>query len=103
MSSLGEVLEFMFPGVEGIETDGSVITAWPSVGPAQPAQAALDQGFIDFAAAKPDIEAGRAADAKIHKTLVLWLVDELNAIGRTPPLTPGIARSLIVAKFKSLP
>lgn len=102
MNSLAEVLEFMFPGLEGILTDGNAITSWPPGGPSQPAQVQIDQGFIDFAAAKPGIVAGREADMKILKAIVLWLVDELNALGRAPVLTGAAARSLIITKFKSL-
>ena len=84
MINISGVLEFMFPGLEGIRTDGTKITAWPSGAPIQPSQAEIDQGFIDYATAKPDIDAGKEADLKILKAVVLWLVDELNALGRTP-------------------
>lgn len=64
MSSLAEVLEFNYPDVEGIRTDGAVITAWPSEAGPEPTAAQITQMTTDFAA----IEAAREIRRQVAKS-----------------------------------
>lgn len=96
MTSLAEVLGWKFNHAPGIRTDGVNITEWPgALGPI-PTQAEIDQWTIDFAAAKPDLDAAADVDGqKVLRALVAWLAQKFG-------IPASQARDEIIAIYKTL-